>query len=414
MTVKRYAVVGCGHRGLHMYCLPIVKKYADVASLVGLCDINQHRMDYVNRQIDRNTPTFKNFEEMVKTTSPDTVIVASQDATHHEFIIKALKLGCDVVTEKPMTVDEQKCRSILETEKETGKKVTVTFNYRYAPRNTKIKELLSQNAIGNVLSIDFHWYLDITHGANYFRRWHRESQNSGSLLIHKATHHFDLVNWYLEDTPEEVFAHGQLKFYGPTRNERGERCLNCDYTDTCGFYLDIRADDELRELYLEAESEDGYIRDKCVFSDDIDIYDSMVLSVRYQRGTLMSYSLNAFMPYEGYRIAFNGTKGRLEATIFEDGPWPELPEEKLHLTPLWDEPSTLVLERIEGGHAGGDRLLLDDIFKPRERDPLNHKADSWAGAMSILTGVAAKKSVETGQPIAIRNLVPPSRLPEVS
>lgn len=405
MAVKRYAVVGCGHRGLNMYCLPIVRKYADVALLVGLCDINQHRMDYVNKRLGENTPTFKNFEEMLKGTFPDTVIVASKDSTHHEFIIKALKFGCDVITEKPMTIDEEKCRRILETEKATGKKVTVTFNYRYAPRNTKIKELLRQGIIGKVLSIDFHWYLDITHGANYFRRWHRRSENSGSLLIHKATHHFDLVNWFLEDVAEEVFAHGQLNFYGPTRQERGERCLNCDYTSTCGFYLDLRADDAMRELYLNAESEDGYIRDKCVFSDEIDIYDSMVLSVRYRRGTLMSYSLNAFMPYEGYRLAFNGTKGRLEATIFENGPWPELPEEKLHLTPFEGEPRVFVLERIEGGHAGGDRLLLEDIFLSRESDPLNHKANSWAGAMSILTGVAAKKSVENGHPVTIQRLM---------
>ncbi len=405
MAVKKYAIVGCGHRGLNMYCLPIVGKYNDVASLVGLCDINQQRMDYVNQQLDMYTPTFKNFEEMIRTTSPDTVIVASKDSTHHEFIIKALEMGCDVITEKPMTVDAEKCRRILDTEKASDKKVTVTFNYRYAPRNTKIKELLSQGTIGKVLSIDFHWYLDITHGANYFRRWHRRSENSGSLLVHKATHHFDLVNWYLDDVPDEVFAHGQLSFYGPTRAERGERCLTCDYTDTCGFYLDLREDDQLRALYLDAESEDGYIRDKCVFSDEIDIYDSMSLSVRYQKGTLMSYSLNAFMPYEGYRIAFNGTKGRLEATIPEDGPWPEPCEQQLHLTPFWSEPGVFVLERIKGGHAGGDRLLLQDLFQPRESDPLNHKADSRAGAMSILTGVAAKKSVETGRPVTIQSLL---------
>lgn len=384
--------------------LPIVKQYSDVASLVGLCDINRSRMDYVNKQIGMHTPTFKNFDDMLQFTSPDTVIVASKDSNHHEFIIRALELGCDVVTEKPMTIDEDKCRNILETEKKTGKKVTVTFNYRYAHRNTKIKELLSQNTIGKVLSIDFHWYLDTTHGANYFRRWHRKSENSGSLLVHKATHHFDLVNWYLEDEPEEVFAHGQLSFYGPTRPERGERCLNCDYKGTCSFYLDLSADDETRDLYLNAEFEDGYIRDKCVFSDEIDIYDSMVLSVRYQRGTLMSYSLNAFTPYEGYRIAFNGTMGRLEATIIEDGPWPTLPDEELQLTPFFGKPSVITLERIEGGHAGGDRLLLEDIFRPRESDPLNHRADSWAGTISILTGVAAKKSIETGKPISIDSL----------
>ena len=35
----------------------------------------------------------------------------------------------------------------------------------------------------------------------------------------------------------------------------------------------------------------------------------------------MSYSLNAFMPFEGYRLAFNGTKGRLEVRDYERQPW---------------------------------------------------------------------------------------------
>ena len=48
--------------------------------------------------------------------------------------------------------------------------------------------------VGRPLLVDFSWVLDTSHGADYFRRWHREKQNSGGLLVHKSTHHFDLVN----------------------------------------------------------------------------------------------------------------------------------------------------------------------------------------------------------------------------
>ena len=90
----------------------------------------------------------------------------------------------------------------------------VTFNYRYAPKHQKIKELLMSGAIGRVTSVDFSWYLDTTHGADYFRRWHRLREKSGSLWVHKATHHFDLVNWWLDADPVEVSAFGSLQRYG--------------------------------------------------------------------------------------------------------------------------------------------------------------------------------------------------------
>lgn len=406
MAVKKYAVVGCGSRGFSMFCMSIVKQYTHAAELVGLCDVSHIRMDYVNKQLATSIPMFKDFDRMLRETRPDTAIVASKDSTHHEFIIKALDFGCDVVTEKPMTIDDEKCRAILAAEKRSGKKITVTFNYRFAPRNAKIKEVIQSGAIGKVLSVDFHWYLDTSHGADYFRRWHRKKENSGGLLVHKATHHFDLINWYLDSQPEEVYAYGRRAFYGPTRQERGERCLTCDHKGTCKFYYDLTRNDELRELYLNAEAEDGYIRDACVFTDEIDIHDTMILAVRYTCGALMSYSLNAFMPYEGYRIAFNGTDGRLEATIFEQCPWATPPPEELRLVPLSGDTQIIPLPRVQGSHAGGDGLMRDAIFLlNKNSDPLNRMAGSWAGAMSILTGVAANKSIEVGQSVKIKDLL---------
>jgi predicted dehydrogenase len=77
----------------------------------------------------------------------------------------------------------------------------VTFNYRYSPFRSQVKELLMSGEIGDVLSVDFHWLLNTVHGADYFRRWHSNKAISGGLMVHKATHHFDLVNWWLSDMP---------------------------------------------------------------------------------------------------------------------------------------------------------------------------------------------------------------------
>src|SRR5690606_23457465 len=175
----------------------LASEYSETSELLAFCDINQTRMDYANKMLEEkynykaiNTYKSEQFAEMIKTEKPDYVIVTTVDRTHHTYIIQALELGCDVITEKPMTVDEDKCQEILDAVERTGRNVRVTFNYRYAPHHTKARELIRDGVIGKVTSVHFEWLLNTQHGADYFRRWHRNKRNSGGLLVHKSTHHF--------------------------------------------------------------------------------------------------------------------------------------------------------------------------------------------------------------------------------
>jgi hypothetical protein len=119
-----------------------------------------------------------------------------------------MNAGCDVITEKPMTTDAPQCLQILETCRRTGRRCRVAFNYRYSPPRAQVKDLLMRGEIGDVLSVDFHWLLNTHHGADYFRRWHSQKKISGGLFVHKSTHHFDLVNWWLGAVPVSVAATG--------------------------------------------------------------------------------------------------------------------------------------------------------------------------------------------------------------
>ncbi len=400
----RYALVGTGDRGLDLYGRALLTSHADVAELVGLYDANPLRVDAALDLLRRSdVPRFDSFESMMRKAEPDVVIVTSKDSTHHTYIVGAMRAGADVITEKPMTIDAEHCRTILAVQRETDRGLRVTFNYRYAPYFTKAKELLAAGTIGEVRSIDFHWYLDTHHGADYFRRWHRRMRNSGGLFVHKATHHFDLVNWWLADRPSDVLASGELRFYGPTREERGERCMGCEYARTCAFHWDVTAVDEYRRLYVEAEAGDGYHRDGCVFDPEIDIYDTMAAIVRYERGTTMSYSLNAYMAYEGMRAAFNGTTGRLELEQIESR---HLPADEIRIYRFdREEPETMIGVPREEGHGGGDERMLDDLFRGVGEDPLGHVAGPMDGASSILTGVAANRSVQAGGWVRVADLL---------
>ena len=118
------------------------------------------------------------------------------------------------MVEKPLTIDPESTRQIAAGGRATGRQVVVTHNYRYSPRNSALKDLIKSGAIGTPLSVTFEWVLDTAHGADYFRRWHRDKTNSGGLLVHKAAHHFDLINWLLADAPVQVYARGGVRFYG--------------------------------------------------------------------------------------------------------------------------------------------------------------------------------------------------------
>ena len=422
---KRFAQVGLGGRS-RMFTDAVVQTYTDTCQMVGLCDINAGRLQLAverAREMGSEVPGFgaDQFDLMIDRSKCDCVIVTTKDCHHDEYICRAMELGCDVITEKPMTTDEQKCRRIVETQKKTGKKCTVTFNYRYAPPRTQVKDLLMSGLIGEVLSVDFHWLLDTHHGADYFRRWHRNKAESGGLMVHKATHHFDLVNWWLSDIPETVFAIGHRRFYTPQTadryglTKRGERCHGCAEAERCPFRLDLAGNENLKKLYLDNEQYDGYYRDRCVFSGQIDIEDSMNAVVAYAGGVKLSYSLNTFMPWEGYTVVFNGSKGRIEHTCQEkvyinaDGSVPGALKKEGTAVKIF--PHRQAAYQVEvwtgaGGHGGGDSPLLEDVFGTNPPDDkYKRAADHRSGAYSILTGVAANNSMATGQPVRIADLV---------
>lgn len=423
---KRFVQVGTGGRS-ELFFAAIATDYRDTSELTAFCDVNQTRMNYANRLLTEKydypaARTYKSeqFEEMIAAEKPDTVIVTSIDRTHHHYMIRALELGCDVVTEKPMTVDEKKCQEILDAVHRTGRNVRVTFNYRYAPHHTKARELIASGAIGEVFSVHFEWLLNTSHGADYFRRWHRDKRNSGGLLVHKSTHHFDLVNFWIDSQPETVFAFGDLRFYGRENAER--RGITTFYDRATGnpqakndpFALHMDRNEQHKALYLDAEHEDGYRRDQSVFGDGISIEDTMSVMVRYKNNAILTYSLNAYLPWEGYRIAFNGSQGRLEMEVVEQSyvnAGGEKSEEgallgqKITVYPMFGAPYQVEAEEGIGGHGGGDTVMLNDIFGTPVEDPFHRAANHIDGARSILTGIAANRSIRTGLPVQVKDLV---------
>jgi predicted dehydrogenase len=422
---KRMVLVGTGSRGTGFWGKNIINKYSDLVEFVGLCDINPGRVEYAKSAMGVSCPTFTDFDKMMQEIKPETVIVTTVDATHHEFIVKALGYGAEVITEKPMTTDEIKLAAILEAEKKANKKITVGFNYRHNPHVTKIKELLVKERVGKLTSVDFHWYLNVYHGADYFRRWHAFVNKGGSLWVHKATHHFDMLNWLIDSDPVEVMAYGQLNHYGKNNSFRGKTCRTCDHKSTCKFYYNINKNQEYVNMYVKNEAHDNYYRDSCVFRNEIDIWDKMSAQIIYANGVTVNYSLTTYSPYEGWKLAFNGMNGRIDA--WEDIPFmhadvdqankhaqemnqnnankPDGFEEIFVMDNFAQKGETIYVPKYNSGHGGGDSRMQDLIFKnPTNENPFKIMAGSRDGAMSCLIGIAARKSIAMNRSVKIEEL----------
>jgi predicted dehydrogenase len=426
---RRLAVVGAGARA-EMW-LGAIGDHPDRVELVALADTNQTRMDSHNRRLNRPVPTYRadDLATMLSSEKVDQLLVTSVDRTHAGHIVTALEAGCDVITEKPMTVDAESARLILDTVDRTGRDVQVAFNYRFNPVHEVVRTLLAGGAVGEIGSVHFEWLLDVRHGADYFRRWHRDKANSGGLLVHKSGHHFDLVNWWLGAAPAEVYAQGRLFMYGPEGKRHGyardyERAHGSPAAADDPFAVDLAVDPRLKELYLDAEHEDGYHRDQNVFAPGVTIEDDLAVVVRYDTGATMTYHLTAYAPWEGYRLMVNGSQGRLELEVVESDhvspaatgqvkgaarhgveAAPEQGGVTLTLRPYWKPPHTVELQPHDrSGHGGADRRMTAVLFGART-DPLARSATARDGALALLTGLAANRSLETHQPARVADLL---------
>ncbi len=431
---KRYVICGTSNRGYYSYAKPLTtveksdisdnynfgygddasdkKEITSVCELVGVLDINIGRARYVASQLG-NIPAYDDFDKMVEETKPDCVIVTTTDYSHAEYVIRALDKGLEVFCEKPMCINAKQCREILEAEKRNNRKIGICFNGRYNSWIIQVKKLVESGVLGDIYNVNLEWLLtkDYTgghhgHGASYYRRWNGYMEKSGGMLLTKATHHFDMVNWLIGGRPKRVAAFGKLRHYGANGEYRGERCSNCPHIEKCPYYVKIT--DFMQNMYVNNEKYDGYIIDRCVFDKEIDIYDTMALNVEYDSGILLSYSENSAALYEGCKLAINGSEGRLECQVFTDGGTKEGECPDFIRIIKTGANNVTVYEKAKAGkgsHGGSDDAFRRVLFLGEEPEIASQRAGAIDGAYSILIGAAANESIKTGKIIDIDELI---------
>lgn len=436
MNKTRYALCGASTRGIFHLSQPLLginweggPKFDDRAELVAVVDIDAVRVRTWLEKIGRQVPHYfpEDFARMVAERRPQVLLVAGPDVTHGEHIVAGLEAGCDVIVEKPMVINTAQIRAVREAERQSGKSVRVAFNYRYTPTHKALKRMILEGRLGRITNVEFTYNLDTMHGSSYFYRWNRERAMSGGLNIHKCCHHFDLVNWWLGDAPETVFAFGALNYYGKEgalrpRDAGGHPLDPVSEKKHCPVFTTHYAAKNRPETKgltpgwdphelpypVQYPPEQG----RYIYDDAIDIEDTYSVVVRYRGGATMSYSCNFCTPWEGYILGINGTRGRVEI-VHHSNPDPTgitaSAEEEGLITfyPLFGGKEEIRIPPAAGGHGGGDFTIQRDFFEGvcDESRELGLVAGSADGAAAIALGEAVWKSIASGAPVSVPALL---------
>ena len=319
---------------------------------------------------------FTTWEDLFKRPKfADAVIISTPDRLHYGPCIQALKMGYDVLLEKPISPSEQECREILELTKKTGRIVAVCHVLRYAPYFVKLRELVQSGAVGEVISFQHLEPIEHVHMSHSYVRgnWHN-SKETTPIILAKSCHDMDILRWIINKPSRSVSSFGNLKWFRKDNAPAGstDRCMNgCAVESTCPYSALKIYHQTHQRLYVFDLPEDPKKRDdaileylrttdygRCVYRMDNDQPDHYVSNILFDDNVTASFSMEAFTSYAGRRTRVMGSMGDIvgDMTSFT------LTDFRTGVKTGW--------ELNTDHHGGGDwRLMANWIQAVSKKDP---------------------------------------------
>lgn len=262
----------------------------------------------------------------------DLCFICMQDAMHYEPALACIELGYHLLLEKPMAPTPKECREITEAAEAKGVKVLVCHVLRYTDFYQKVKDLIAEGKVGEVMSVEHREGVGNEHQSHSFVRgmW-RNTAESAPMILAKSCHDMDLLQWLMDKKCVKTQSFGRLSHFCKANAPEGApaRCLDgCPHEDTCFYsvkklYLGENATFWFRraatenpnptdELVIEALKTGKYGR--CAYQCDNDVVDHQTVNMEFDDGSTCVFSMNAFN--KGGRVThIMGTKGELHCDV---------------------------------------------------------------------------------------------------
>ncbi len=414
------AICGCGGRGMYAYA-SYALSYPEQIKVVAGADINPERINHLKKEHNiAEQNCFSSGEEMFKAPKlADLMVIATQDKQHVEHAMLALEKGYHILLEKPISPDLSECIALQKKAQEKNCMVIVCHVLRYTPFYSKLKELLVNNAIGNLHAVQANENVAYWHFAHSFVRgtWRKKAETS-PVIMAKCCHDMDILRWLVDKPCLRVSSYGELSHFKAENAPEGSslRCLeNCAVQKSCPYdaqyiYFDnkktgMRTNGQgwCNHLTLDITEENVYkalqtgIYGRCVYHCDNDVADHQVVSMEFEGGVSVSFVMSAFTD-DCYRtIKLMGSHGEIEGNM----------EEKQIILRRFGKAEEMIkvddyLDTM-AGHGGGDGKLMQAVYTCLNEENGKMLTSIDASIESHVMALAAEKSrLNKGESIELK------------
>lgn len=436
-------VIGLGERGdvYSDYALSFPHRF----SIVGAADIDaKKRLLYQEKFQLSGDQIYESWQDILKDKKlADVAIIATPDAVHFEPAMQAMKLGYDVLLEKPMAPTREECVKLNETSKANDCILQIGHVLRYTRFYLSIKEHLDKGIIGNIVNINMSENVSYYHYAHSFVRgnWNNR-ENSSPMILAKCCHDLDLMYWFTESNPDKISSFGSLNHFENPREDLPERCTDgCPIADSCLYYapriyeeilpllhVSLKSDNLINRIIIKLAMRYPWLKlyspfskineysgwpvsvvtddftlegkrkalengpyGRCVYKiKDHNVVDHQQVSILFENGITGTLTMQGHSSEEGRTIRIDGTKGTIIGEFM-------LSHQKLiHIDSLTNKKSVLLDIKRESGHGGGDIILIGQFIeitqKKKNKEKFKVKTSAEKSLISHLMAFAADKS----------------------
>ncbi len=411
------AIVGAGQRGKDTYGEYILNELKGV-KVVGVAEPIQERREYMKVKHQIEEPyAFNSWDELLAQPKfCDAILVCTNDDLHYEPAKLALERGYHLLLEKPMTNHLDEVDKLEDLAKKYSNQVFMVCHVlRYTPFFSKIKEIIDEGTIGELISIQHNENIGYYHMSHSFVRgnW-RNSVETSPIILAKSCHDFDILNFLVGSTCKQVASFGSLKHFKKECQpvNASSRCIDCQVEEDCPYSAlklysqhighwptTVITENQSVEGVQIALEEGPYGR--CVYECDNNVVDHQVTILEYENGVSATFNLSAFTDDITRAIKVMGSKGEIrghmglnEIDVYVFGE-----KTSQHIVPT---------DNILGykGHGGGDSCLFNDFIAAVEDYINGHKHEARTTALASLEShriaFAAEESRLTHQVITLK------------
>lgn len=405
-------ILGVGSRGC-IYA-NAMGKMPEKFNVVALADpLKSHRTTVQGWFNIPEENCFDSWEDLLnKPKMADFAIIATQDNMHLAPTLKAIELGYNILLEKPVAQTAEECAAIAVAAEKKGVKVLVCHVLRYTDFYGRVKKLLMDGAIGQVVSLMAVEAVGNVHQSHSFVRgnWHKTA-DCAPMILAKCSHDMDIIQWLIDKPCKKIQSFGSLTHFTPANAPAGapKRCIDggCPAEDTCPYsarrvYVDDHSPSNWYrgvasgKFDVEGLATDEEVVEKlktsnygmCVYQMDNDVVDHQVVNFEFAGGVTASLTMNAFNKGGRY-IRIFGTKGELYANMRDT---------EITLFTFDDRQVKTVSvktaeESIVGGHGGGDTGIMCELYEYFSGNYTGYKAaDIGISVKNHLLAFAAEES----------------------